>query len=282
MSTILITGASGLIGNLLVDELKIRHTVIAMSRRAPEGDGFTYVRGNFACWEDLAQLDEYQIDSVVHLAAVTGGCLEREGILVNVEGTRTLIQYLAKHGCKKCVLASSIAAIGFQHVDFVPDHLPITEEHGCYDRDGYGLSKYLMEEITRYLSRQNPELDILNIRLSSASTRELVPSGLREHGEWCLGGPTYMVVDDAVKLFALAVESPLKPGLRIVNGVASRVWSMVPTAVQLRHWWGDKVDLSYFERPGNEYASPFDTTRLEQEFGFEATKTLALIAKQTT
>ncbi|MEM7124928.1 MAG: NAD(P)-dependent oxidoreductase [Chloroflexota bacterium] len=280
MSTILVTGASGLIGNRLVHELKPRHKVIAMSRHAPEGDGFAYVRGNFASWEDLAQLDHYAIDGVVHLAAVTGGCLEREGILVNVEGTRTLIQYLAAHDCQKFVLASSIAAIGFQNVDFVPDHLPITEEHGCYDRDGYGLSKYLMEEVTRYLCRQMPKLDILNIRLSSASTRDQVPEGLRPHGQWCLGGPTYMVVDDAVDLFTLAVESPLKPGLRIVNGVASQAWSSVPTAEQLRHWWGDHVDVSYFEQPGNEYASPFDVTRLQQELGFDATKTLACLSEQ--
>ncbi|MBT3606486.1 MAG: NAD(P)-dependent oxidoreductase, partial [Candidatus Latescibacteria bacterium] len=215
MSTILVTGASGLIGNLLVEELKSRHNVLALSRHKPQGEGFTYIRGDFANWEDLSQLDAHNIDGVVHLAAVTGGCIEREGILVNVEGSRVLMQYLSEHGCKKIVLASSIATIGFQNIDFVPDHLPITESHGCKDRDGYGLSKYLMEEVSRYISRQKPNLDILNIRLSSAGIKTDVPQGLREHRPWCLGGPTYMVVEDAVKLFATAAESPHKPGLRI-------------------------------------------------------------------
>ena len=278
MRTILVTGASGLIGSRLVHDLKSRHTVLAMSRRRPDGEGFMYIRGDFACWEDLAQLDDTPIDAVVHLGAVTGGCTEREGILVNVEGSRVLMQYLAGRGCKKMVLASSIAAIGFQHTDFVPEHLPITERHGCQDRDGYGLSKYLMEEVSRYVSRQQPDLDILNIRLSSAGTGVDVPQGLRDHGPWCLGSTTYMVVDDAVALFVLAVESPLKPGLRIVNGVASRNWGTVPTADQLRHWWGEKVDVSYFEQPGNEYVSVFDTTGLQEEFGFEATRTLELLA----
>ena len=151
MSTLLVTGASGLIGNRLVQQLSTKHTVIAMSRRKPQGDGFTYICGDFSQWEDLAQLDAYAIDAVVHLAAVTGGCSEREGILVNVEGTRVLLQYLAAHGCKKMVLASSIATVGFQRTDYVPEQLPIADEDGCQDRDGYGLSKYLMEEITRYL-----------------------------------------------------------------------------------------------------------------------------------
>ena len=73
MSTILVTGASGLIGNLLVEELKSRHNVLALSRHKPQGEGFTYIRGDFANWEDLSQLDAHNIDGVVPLAAVTGG-----------------------------------------------------------------------------------------------------------------------------------------------------------------------------------------------------------------
>lgn len=278
MSTIVVTGASGLIGSRLVNYLKAKHDVIALSRRRLEGEGFTFVRGNFAEWEDLKQLDSYSIDGLVHLGAVIGGCIEREGILVNVEGTRSLLQYLASRGCRKMVLASSIAAIGFEREDFVPEHLPITEAHGCSDRHGYGVSKYLMEEITRYISRQKPELDIINVRLSSTQPGDK-PPGLRDRGPWCLGGPTYMIVDDAVKLFSLAAESPVRPGLRIVNGVPSRIWSTVRTAEQLRHWYGDQVDLSYFEQPGNEYACLFDSTKAREEFGFEATRTLQVLEK---
>ncbi len=279
MNTVLVTGASGLIGNSLVRKLESRHRVLAMSRQRPDGEGFTYIRGDFTCWEDLSQLDAYEIDGAVHLAAVTGGCIEREGILVNVEGSRVLMQYLASRGSGKIVLASSIAATGFQNTDFVPDRLPITEQHPCYDRDGYGVSKYLMEEMSRYISRQKPELDILNIRLSTAGTNTEPPKGIRSHGPWCLGGPTYMVVDDAVRLFAMAVEAPLRAGCRILNGVADRWWSSVPTAEQLRHWWGDKVDVSFYEKPGNEYANAFDSNRIKEELGFEARKTLDILAE---
>jgi hypothetical protein len=50
----------------------------------------------------------------------------------------------------------------------------------------------------------------------------------------------------------------------------------------LRHWWGDKVDVSFFEQPGHEYATAFDTTLLKQELGFEAVRTLGLLAEQTS
>ena len=278
MSTILVTGASGFIGQALAPSLAERHDVICMSRRNPRL-GLPWVRGDFGAFEDLRALDGYEIDAVVHLAAVTGGCIEREGILVNVEGTRGLLQYLARRGCRKMVLASSIAAVGFQTTEYVPERLPIRDEDGCQDRDGYGLSKYLMEEVTRYLCRQKPELDILAIRLSSASTNDQVASGLRNHGPWCLGGITYMLVDDAVDLFAMAVEAPLKPGLRIVNGVCEKSWSAIPTAEQLRHWYGDRVDVSFYDRSGNRYASAYDTTRLKEELGFTAARTLAILEK---
>ncbi len=278
MSTILITGASGLVGQRLVAALSGRHEIVAMSRRKPQGEGFTWVRGDFARWEDLSQLDAHSLDAVVHLAAVTGGCLEREGILVNVEGTRVLLQYLASHGCRKMVLASSIAVTGMQRLDFTPEHLPITESHGCHDRDGYGFSKYMMEEVTRYISRQKPELDIVNIRLSSTQAGG-TPRDLADRHPWFFGASTYMVVEDSVRLFGLAVETPLKPGLRIVNGVCNRIWSTVKTVEQLRHWYGDALDLSYYETPGNEYASLFDASKAKEEFGFEATNTLDVLKK---
>ncbi len=117
MSTILVTGASGFIGKALAASLAAKHNVVCISRSNP-GLDLPTIRGNFDAFEDLRQLDGYQFDAVVHLAAVTGGCLERDGILVNVEGTRCLMRYLMDRGCRKFVMASSIAAVGFQSVKF--------------------------------------------------------------------------------------------------------------------------------------------------------------------
>src|SRR5689334_118730 len=101
MSTILITGASGFIGQALAAALAQQHQVICLSRRPVNLPNTRYVRGDFGAFEDLRQLDAYAIDAVVHLAAVTGGCLERDGILVNVEGSRCLMRYLMDQGCRK-------------------------------------------------------------------------------------------------------------------------------------------------------------------------------------
>ncbi|MDE2798368.1 MAG: NAD(P)-dependent oxidoreductase, partial [Gemmatimonadota bacterium] len=114
MSTILITGASGFIGRALSASMAEDHRVICMSRKDPELD-LPYVNGEFGSFEDLQQLNDEAIDVVIHLAAVTGGCSERDALIVNVEGTRCLMRYLMDRGCRKFVMASSIAAVGMQN-----------------------------------------------------------------------------------------------------------------------------------------------------------------------
>jgi nucleoside-diphosphate-sugar epimerase len=271
MSTILVTGASGFIGQALAVSLAQDHEVICMSRRDP-GLGLPWVRGVFAAFEDLRQLDRYRLDGVVHLAAVTGGCLERDGILVNVEGTRCLMRYAMDRECRKYVLASSIAAVGFQSVKFRPLQLPIPDEHPCLDRDGYGLSKFLMEEVCKYYHRQDEALDVIALRLSTVLADDGLPPP-RKAGplrQWSLGGITIMARSDAVRAFTLAVESPYRPGVRIMNAAGPRAWVADPVADVLRAWWGDGVDVSPFERAGHECDSVYDVRRIHRELGFVA------------
>lgn len=273
----LITGASGFIGKALAESMAKKHDVICLSRKNPGLEKTTHVRGDFASSEDLRQLDPHEIDVVIHLAAVTGGCLERDAVLVNCEGTRCLMRYLIDHGCRKFVMASSIALVGFQNPKFRPMRVPIPDDHPCLDRDGYGLSKQLMETITEYYVRQNEEIDVINLRLSSVCSDGAKPSGIRDHDEWCLGGITVMLLSDAVKLFTLAVEAEYQPGIRTMNACCSKIWATVPTAQLLRHWWGDDVDVSHYEQSGREYDSVYDVSTLTTELGFQATNTLEIL-----
>jgi UDP-glucose 4-epimerase len=275
MSTVLITGASGFIGSALARSMAQNHTVICMSRRNPRLD-LPWVRGAFSAFEDLRQLDRFNIDVVVHLGAVTGGCLERDGILVNVEGTRCLMRYLIDRGCRKFVMASSIATIGFQSTRFRPLQLPIPDEHPCLDRDGYGFSKYMMEQITEYYARQNRSIDVINLRLASIAADDKLPEPQRAGPlrMWALGGITIMARSDAVRAFTLAAEAPHEPGVRIMNATGPKAWVADPVAEVLRAWWDDdvgtSVDVSHFEQPGHEYDSVFRVERIKEELGFIA------------
>ena len=272
MSNVLITGASGFIGRELAKSMGERHNVLCLSRSNPRL-ALPWFRGDFAAFEDLRQLDKHEIDTVVHLAAVTGGCLEREGMLVNVEGTRVLMRYAIDRGCRKFVMASSIALVGFQSTQFRPVQVPIPDEHPCLDRDGYGFTKHLLEEVTKYLHRQNPQIDVINMRLSTVFPDDGLPPPKKEPGKggpWALGGITIMARSDAVRAFAMAAESPHKPGVRTMNATAPKAWVAAPVAEFLQEWWGDDVDLTHFKLPGHAYDSVYNVSRIASEIGFVA------------
>lgn len=279
MSTILITGASGFIGKTLAESMSGKHEVICLSRSKPDLPAVSYIRGSFAKQKDLKRLDKFNFDAVIHLAAVTGGCSESDAVVVNCEGTRTLMRYLMDSGCKKFVMASSIALVGIQSIDFRPLQVPIPDDHPCQDRGGYGFSKHLMEQVTHYYSRQNDEIDVINLRLSSVAREGSEPSGMQDIKPWALGGITVMLLSDAVTLFTKAAEAPYKPGVRTMNATCSRAWTTVPTAELLEHWWGNDVDLSYYHQPGKQNDSAYDVNQLQRELDFRANNTLEVLSK---
>jgi len=277
MSTVLVTGASGFIGSALAGSLQDRHTVLRMGRNPPSGDP-TWVRGDFGSFEDLRQLDNTKIDVVIHLAAVTGGCLERDGILVNVAGTRCLMRYLMDRGCRKFVMASSIAVIGIQSTRCRPQQVPIPDEHPCLDSDAYGFSKHLMEEVTRYYHRQNPAIDVINLRLAAIGSDDEMPEPVKPGplGEWALAQVTMMALSDAVRAFSMAAEAPYKAGVRTMNAAPPKAWVGAPVADILKGWWGGDVDVSYYESDGRRHDSVYDVSRIKREIGFVAKKVPAV------
>ena len=129
-----------------------------------------------------------------------------------------------------------------------------------------------MEEVTRYLQRQFPEIDVINLRLSSVGPDDHLPP-LRTIGPqpaWCLGGLTRMALSDAVRAFRLAAESDTVPGVRVMNAAGPRAWAADPVADILENWWGSEVDVSHFRQAGHAFDSVYDVHRIRDEIGFVA------------
>ncbi len=271
MGYTVVTGASGLIGRALAAALQLDRPVVAVSRRDP-GLTVPLVQGDFADARVLAGLDPYEIDAVVHLAAVTGGCSEADGLAVNVEGTRRLMRYLVDRGCRRFVLASSIAAIGLADAAFRPLQVPIPDDHPCLATDAYGLSKHLMEQVAAYFARRYADLDVLCLRLSSVSGELPPPRTPGEHGRYALASVTVMALEDAVAAFRAALDAPPRSGYRVRNAVPAHVWSATPTAEILRRWYGDALDVSAYLRPGHAHDGCFAHEPLLQETGFACTR----------
>ena len=138
---------------------------------------------------------------------------------------------------------------------------------------GYGFSKYLMEEVSRYLARQNEDLDFINIRLASIAPddRELTPRKAGPVGQWSMGSISYMYLSDTVRCLTLAAEAPHKPGVRILNAVGTQACAEDTVPEIIRGWYGtdaDQIDLSHYTRPGHERDPVYEIHRIEEELGF--------------
>ena len=129
------------------------------------------------------------------------------------------------------MLASSITAVGFQSTAFRPLQVPIPDEHPYLDRNGYGLSKFLMEEISKYCARQADDIDVVNLRLCTIFPEDSLPPlktvSPLPSVTYALGGLTVMAMPDAVRAFSLAAEAPLQPGVRILNAAGPKAWATV-------------------------------------------------------
>jgi UDP-glucose 4-epimerase len=266
---ILITGASGFIGTALVKYLADKHTVICLSRQALEGL-FVFVQGSFDSVEDLGGLDSYEIQAVIHLAAVTGGSTEEESLAVNVLGTRRLYRYLLDHGCRKFITASSIAVLGGLTEGFIPLELPIPDDHPCLAADAYGLSKALVEELTRYFHRSHTDSDFINLRFGAVASRGWNPPVLEAGSKPMLPFITlgHVHAEDVVEGIAAALEAPLKPGVRTLNLVGPDSSCNLPVADVLAPKVGDGYNLDYYNFPGQQYKPLYAMEQFKEEFGF--------------
>jgi len=146
VKSVLVTGATGFIGQHLVEVLRLRpdYRVVAATRRHVELPVETYQVGDLN-----SQTDWYQvlqgIDVVIHLAARAHVLDERgkdpaaEFLRVNTEGTINLVKQAIAAGVQHFVFISSVGAVAsFSDV-------PLTEEDACLPDTPYGRSKLATE-----------------------------------------------------------------------------------------------------------------------------------------
>ncbi|MDG0814070.1 NAD-dependent epimerase/dehydratase family protein [Cohnella rhizosphaerae] len=274
---ILITGATGFIGRELAPRLAGSHEVVCLSRggKALERDdaGCVHVRGSFDRFEDLRQLDAYRIDTVIHLAAVTGGCSEEDGLSVNVLGTRRLFRYLLDRGAERFVSASSVAAPGCLGSGFLPERLPIPDEHPCLATDAYGLSKAMAEQVTHYFHRLHPDTRFVNLRLGAVVGADWTPQPVDAGTKLTIPFVrlSHVYVSDIVAGIVRTAEAELPPGVHTWNLVGPDSSCSIPTADMLRSVLGDRAadyDLSYYEQPGHAHKPVFDMRAIADAIGF--------------
>lgn len=112
--TVLVTGASGLIGAAAAHDLSATHRVRALNRRA--SPPFETVQA------DIADLDAIRpafegVHTVVHLSALLIEATEAELTRVNLVGTQNVFAAAAAAGVRRIIFASSGSVMGGYHGD---------------------------------------------------------------------------------------------------------------------------------------------------------------------
>jgi len=210
---IVITGASGRVGSYVLAEVAGSHEIVAFDRVPPRDAAVEFVEG------DITDLDDCRravagAEVVIHLAAIPNplGDPADRIMRINAMGTLNVVDAAARAGVRRVVLASTDSALGFvfRSREFLPEYLPIDENHPLRPQDPYGLSKLIGEEIAKSYTRSSG-LETVRVRICRVIfpaevdlNRRLVddPSILAK-GLW-----VYVDARDAARAFRLAAERP--------------------------------------------------------------------------
>ncbi len=177
--SVLITGAGGYIGRIVVEALAKRSvdegsagsigTIVAADLRPiPEADrldGVIYAESDVRDPKLRMLLEEHQIDVVAHLAAIVSPDKKPDRALeysVDVLGTQNVLECCVSAGVGKVIVTSSGAAYGY-HPDN-PEWLKETDALRGNQSFAYSDHKRQVEEMLARWREEHPELKQLILR----------------------------------------------------------------------------------------------------------------------
>lgn len=173
--TILITGASGLVGKQLLKHLQqdTRHAVTASDLHLPASDeqlsGVNYISLNVCDAHNIeAAFQALKPTVVIHLASiVTPGAGDTRALAyqVDVQGSQHIVDACLRHQVRRLVVTSSGAAYGY-HAD---NPVPLQEHHPLRGNPAFAYAdhKRQVEELLASTRAQHPQLEQLVLRVGT-------------------------------------------------------------------------------------------------------------------
>ena len=231
-SSILITGATGLVGSYLLHYLLQGgyEKIAILKRKNSDTSLIINVLNKIKCFEgDVLYIDTLEdalegVEYVFHCAAMVSYDSRDKKILMqnNVEGTANVVNFCLEKNIKKLVHVSSIAAIGKDK------NQPITNEKSRWNNDTdltqYAISKYLSEQEVWRGAAEGLSVAIVNPPIilgsgfwgrSSTALFKQVWDGLRFYP---VGASSFVDVRDLVRFMFLLMESEVENERFIVSG----------------------------------------------------------------
>jgi uronate dehydrogenase len=209
---VLITGAAGMIGQVLRPGFRSRVDALRLLDVAPLGAPYSGEELVTADVRDLEAVIEAMdgVDAAVHLAGIPHEDSFDRILETNVAGTYNVYEAARKQGCPRVVFASSLHVTGFYDAgERISPELPVRPD------SFYGVSKACGENLGRLYADKHG-LQVICVRIGTFAERPTTPRHLS----------TWLSPRDAVELFWRCLLAP-DIGFTVVYG----------TSATRRGWW---------------------------------------------
>lgn len=229
---VLLTGASGLIGSILLRNLGDRYEWTGLSRRPVAG--IPHFQADVADLNAIRPAFAGQ-HTVVHLAAYTGSSEDpaaadwESNLSQSIIGVRSVYEAAREAGVRRIVFASSGCVIlgfereyPFHHLvageyDQVPERWPMADQTWPLRPDGvYGACKAFGEVLGRWYADAH-DLSVLCIRLGAVLDTDR-PKLRRQY-------PGYLSHGDVTQMVRLCIDAPEDLRYDIFDAVSRNKWA---------------------------------------------------------
>ncbi|PZF60077.1 NAD(P)-dependent oxidoreductase [Curtobacterium sp. MCBD17_034] len=256
---VVVTGSRGKVGRPTVQAfVDAGHEVLGVDLVRPVFDAGVVVPGRYVQADLTDAGSAYAVvagaDVVVHVAAIPqpAGNPPHVVFQTNLMSTFNLIEAAVQFGVRRFVNVSSESIVGnfFPERPFLPDYLPVDEDHPQYPQDPYALSKAFGEQLMDAAVRRS-DIRAISIRPSTVHNEDNYESNLgpqvREPSRTSANFGSYIDAEDLADALVLAAESDL-PGHEVFYIAAADNAGGHDFAAVVREHHGDAIELRELDR----------------------------------
>lgn len=221
---VVITGANGAVGTMLLERLADRYEIVALGRTAGEGpNGIAIAEADIRSLDALLPHME-GVDTVVHLAGDASPDATWESVLeLNIVGMRNVLEAARQAGVRRVVFASSNHAMGMYDRD---GEWPVYNHQLPRPDSLYGVSKAFGETLGRFYHDEHG-LEFIGLRIGWATPDpgEVDDDLLRA---------MWLSPDDTAQVIRCAIDAPVGVGIYYaISDNPNRRWDLTNTMLEL-------------------------------------------------
>ena len=277
---VLVTGARGKVGGAVVAALlEAGHEVVATDlaratfERQLAGEP-AYVQADLTD-PGHAYGVARGVDAVVHAAAIPDPAHNPPAVVFgnNLMATFNVLEAAVRFGAGRFVNISSETVPGyfFPERPFLPDYVPVDEDHPVRPQDPYAVAKHFGEQLMDAAVRRS-DLRCISIRPSwvqwEGNYEHNLGPNLRDPDEGSASFWSYIDVYDLADAMVLAAESDL-PGHEVFYIAQADNSTGLPLADLVHRHFGQRIELRALARPD---ASGITCAKAERMLGWHATR----------